>query len=498
MKYEDYDWKELSKAAKDAAKLLGYTRKMWNNDKEPDVTDLDWNELNPKQQKAAITLGYSKEIWDSSSSSSSDSSSSSSSVEVVRYDKYDWKDLPNAAKDAAKFLGYTPHMWNNDTEPDVTELDWDEMNPRQQEAAMTLGYSKEIWEAPEEPPNLICLQIYTETEDYLLVDKEDVGVCMLANREMKGDERFFQSPTGPEGQEKYLCRPSQIMTKERQSFAERFMEWQSTYGQNAPTVGASECDRRNFTLADFEGRDDDDDHDALSFSPEHTKDEESKNYCYFFEMLPRHCVLVELIAGPNSNVTLPPERQFEVLPYDEAIRWCGEDDYDAAKHKRPPKLCSAERDLEVPGHFSNHACGASATVYDNYRLSNDGVLVAPAQSPERQAQLRAWMEGKDEDDDREPSWEEEHNVLTTYKAMHVGSEVLTDYVLWHWCNVDYDWGDEPWFHCICGDIRCHSASGFHGLKCFPLEEQKRLYWVCSEWIQNQIDWKLYQLQQGKN
>jgi len=132
--------------------------------------------------------------------------------------------------------------------------------------------------------------------------------------------------------------------------------------------------------------------------------------------------------------------------------------------------------LEVSGQFSNHACGASATVYDQYRLSNYGVLVAPAQLPEFQAELRARVERRgDEDNNREPSWEEYHNVLMTYKAMHVESEVFMNCVRWHWCNADYHDGDEPCFHCICGDIHCLSASGFHGLKFFPLEEQKRLY-----------------------
>jgi len=56
----------------------------------------------------------------------------------------------------------------------------------------------------------------------------------------------------------------------------------------------------------------------------------------------------------------------------------------------------------------------------------------------------------------------------------------------------------PWFNCLCGDANCHSADGFRGVKYFPLEEQKRLYWICSQWMQNQIDWKIYQLEKEEN
>ena len=63
-KYEDYDWKELPDEVKKAAKFLGYSKKMWNNDAEPPVSDKDWIDLTPEQQEAASVLGYTKETWD--------------------------------------------------------------------------------------------------------------------------------------------------------------------------------------------------------------------------------------------------------------------------------------------------------------------------------------------------------------------------------------------------------------------------------------------------
>ena len=32
-KYDDYDWKELPEDVKEAAKKLGYTKKLWDGDK---------------------------------------------------------------------------------------------------------------------------------------------------------------------------------------------------------------------------------------------------------------------------------------------------------------------------------------------------------------------------------------------------------------------------------------------------------------------------------
>ncbi|CAB9517617.1 expressed unknown protein [Seminavis robusta] len=65
-KYDDYDWDELPKEVQEAATKLGFTKQMWDNDKEPDTEDLDWDELSSEQQKAAAVLGYDKKTWDSS------------------------------------------------------------------------------------------------------------------------------------------------------------------------------------------------------------------------------------------------------------------------------------------------------------------------------------------------------------------------------------------------------------------------------------------------
>ena len=50
---------------KEAAAVLGYTEKLWDEDKDPDgLDDLDWSELTLEQQAAASVLGYTQEKWD--------------------------------------------------------------------------------------------------------------------------------------------------------------------------------------------------------------------------------------------------------------------------------------------------------------------------------------------------------------------------------------------------------------------------------------------------
>ena len=48
-----------------AASLLGYSKKMWDADKEPPSSEFDWDDLEPEQKEAASMLGYNKCKWDS-------------------------------------------------------------------------------------------------------------------------------------------------------------------------------------------------------------------------------------------------------------------------------------------------------------------------------------------------------------------------------------------------------------------------------------------------
>ncbi|KAL7492868.1 hypothetical protein ACHAWT_006853 [Skeletonema menzelii] len=63
-KYDDMDWKDLPEEAKEAAKKLGYTKRLWNGDKEPEISDEYWDDLTGEQRQAAEVLGYNKDSWD--------------------------------------------------------------------------------------------------------------------------------------------------------------------------------------------------------------------------------------------------------------------------------------------------------------------------------------------------------------------------------------------------------------------------------------------------
>lgn len=49
---------------KAAAEKLGYTKKIWDSDGEPDECDEYWKDLTAEQQAAAKVLGYTAHTWD--------------------------------------------------------------------------------------------------------------------------------------------------------------------------------------------------------------------------------------------------------------------------------------------------------------------------------------------------------------------------------------------------------------------------------------------------
>mmetsp|Transcript_26843 Transcript_26843/g.62752 ORF Transcript_26843/g.62752 Transcript_26843/m.62752 type:complete len:96 (-) Transcript_26843:205-492(-) len=63
-KYEDYDWDELPKDIQELCAILGYTKKLWDKDKEPEAMDEDWADLTDEQKAAAEKLGYTETTWD--------------------------------------------------------------------------------------------------------------------------------------------------------------------------------------------------------------------------------------------------------------------------------------------------------------------------------------------------------------------------------------------------------------------------------------------------
>jgi len=125
------DWFEMSNDVRNAAKVLGFTGKMWDKDDKSPI-DRDWSDLNKAQKQAAITLGYNKKTWvaDLDEWKSEDSR------------RYDWSELPMNVKDAAEVLGFTGKMWDGNEKSLVFDKDWKGLNKAQQKAAITLGYDR--------------------------------------------------------------------------------------------------------------------------------------------------------------------------------------------------------------------------------------------------------------------------------------------------------------------------------------------------------------------
>jgi len=77
--HEEDDWKELPIWIREAASVLGYTKKLWDNDMEPSTCNKVWKKLSIPELEACTKLGYNADMWNNDSDSDSDDSSSSSS-----------------------------------------------------------------------------------------------------------------------------------------------------------------------------------------------------------------------------------------------------------------------------------------------------------------------------------------------------------------------------------------------------------------------------------
>ncbi|KAG7368668.1 MATE efflux family protein [Nitzschia inconspicua] len=69
---EDASWRKLPEKVQAAAIVLGYTKEIWDEDKEPPTCDKSWNALTMEEKRAAQVLGYNKEKWDDDDSDDSE------------------------------------------------------------------------------------------------------------------------------------------------------------------------------------------------------------------------------------------------------------------------------------------------------------------------------------------------------------------------------------------------------------------------------------------
>jgi hypothetical protein len=57
-------WGELTGDQKAAAKVLGYSRSVWDRDGQVWSDSKQWKELSSSQQAAAAVIGYTQQEWD--------------------------------------------------------------------------------------------------------------------------------------------------------------------------------------------------------------------------------------------------------------------------------------------------------------------------------------------------------------------------------------------------------------------------------------------------
>jgi len=154
-RYDDMDWKELPAAVQRAATVLGYTKVMWDGDKEPKTCEKDWKDLTMDEKVAAGKVGYNEKSWDDKGKSTNHSletvakkalSDSPAPQAVHSYNGVEWEDLPLNIQQAAKTLGYTGRMWDTDKDPLLCYKKWKELTTEQQIAAKDLGYDQGKWD----------------------------------------------------------------------------------------------------------------------------------------------------------------------------------------------------------------------------------------------------------------------------------------------------------------------------------------------------------------
>jgi len=59
----------------------------------------------------------------------------------------DWDEMQPHEMQAARLLGYNPHMWDNDIDGPYADYDFRQLNQQCQQAVLTLGISQQKWDS---------------------------------------------------------------------------------------------------------------------------------------------------------------------------------------------------------------------------------------------------------------------------------------------------------------------------------------------------------------
>jgi len=184
------EYKELSPEQKNAASLLGYDERSWNQPGTADVeyvswwyhvnmdyydTDGDGDYYEPSTQfrNATETLGFvgdeAGDVWD---------------CWMNHYSDYTWSYLEEY--DIAQFyidLGWTAESWNETIPVPASDSKYfDEFTDKEKTAALTVCYTQKLWDYEILPFCLDPINIVGGTDECDWVSK-DISRCNLGNGE---------------------------------------------------------------------------------------------------------------------------------------------------------------------------------------------------------------------------------------------------------------------------------------------------------------------------
>jgi hypothetical protein len=159
--FGEWDWEELPPKIVKAAKALGYTQTIWEEDRgDPSAFEKYWKELTSEEREAAKALGYTDNSWNETEEEESPSPSPSPSPAIVSHHEddnpiydMDWSELEDEQRKAALALGYNEVDWGAVEDNPFEDLYWYQLTPEQQTSAATIGYNQLSWDSigAEEP-----------------------------------------------------------------------------------------------------------------------------------------------------------------------------------------------------------------------------------------------------------------------------------------------------------------------------------------------------------
>jgi len=65
LRYNEVDWDKLLPDVKTAVETLGFTKEIWDSEKNPSsLNNREWDDLSPEESAAGTVLGYSEDNWE--------------------------------------------------------------------------------------------------------------------------------------------------------------------------------------------------------------------------------------------------------------------------------------------------------------------------------------------------------------------------------------------------------------------------------------------------